>query len=1059
MLRPLGEHKYGIIIPVAFSLFAFRNVLLNPGLVEYGDFTFPIYLKNYLSHTYPLWTDNGCYHTLEYYPRTLGYLPLFLIGHLPGMSAELFQRLLLLYVCVLSGVGMYFAAYLLLREIYGKDKRTKKLLIVASIAAALLYINNPYTINHIAHIYLRYSYAVAPLILASYIMALHSEHYYRWGVLCAFLMAVAAGTQHWIIYSPTLLMGYMTYHVFLSKSRAVLIEDIKRSLLIGMLYLGLVFYWLIPVIAVILISGGLGPWYTLTIEGILSLHSMTTPYSVLTLMSFFWPKFSYVPSSPLIAVLWAVAGMVLPAIAMLGILLRHNHRLVLFFALATMVAGYLALGMVSLTPWLYKWIIFYAPYSSLYGWVFRDPNKWTQFVVLSYSVLSAVFIVEVVRRTEQSTLLSSTLSKKGLSLGCIMLVVFSSLMFAWPGLTGDYHGLMSPSVVPKEYYHGMEYLKENANGTKVRWFPPYTRRYTTWNHKLIGAFTLVSSPIPVIETSKFYNAYYHTYLYYLLYKHKTEHIGKHLSFSNIEFMGFHNDTIEIKNPGSPWDPVVLKSLLSQKDMRLVMRDGFIYIFKNEKVAPDVYPSRKNYLVVGAIDTLTTLSAMKGFDPTVSALMFIEQAPAYVPPSMFDVVVFDTPSPVGDFLPYFASSKELISPAEHTEHYYYGERWSKINAYSEQWYVHLTMFNNLDFWDYDYRKGYVLTYAHNDTMNITLHTPELGRYVIATRYLQSPNSGTLKLYLDGQLLSTISARTQLTDFVWDFTESLTIDAGEHTLTLKGERGFNAVNMFMLMPEDAFERHLEEEVQFVKKKRVLYLLEAESDLARLNVDITPYAQQYSTGRAVEMTDLSRLTARVQVLNTDAPYRLAVRASANTSSSLLAINVNGNVYLLPLKGKELHWYYTPPLTLTKTSELSITSNGDVVVDTVALFSLRRDNDTLDDVLMPEPPYVQLQFEKIDPTMYRVHVSTPRPFILIQGQSFEPNWAAYIGERSIYSRIFYSFLNGYYIDEVGNYTLTLAYKPQTFVPYAALVSFITVLFCIVLWVVDFRRFRREAR
>jgi len=730
LLRPLGEHKYGIIVPVVFSLFAFRNVLLHPGLVEYGDFTFPIYLKNYLSHTYPLWTENGCYNTFEYYPRTLGYLPLFLIGHLPGMSVELFQRLLLLYVCTVSGVCMYFAAYLLLREIYGKDGRTKKLLIVASIAASLLYINNPYTINHIAHIYLRYSYGVAPLILVGYIMALHSKHYYRWSVLCAFLMAVAAGTQHWIIYSPILLTGYMAYHIFLSKSRAVLIEDLKRSLLIGILYVGLVFYWLVPTIAVILVSGGLGPAYTLTIEGLLSLHSMTTAYNVLTLMSFFWPKFSYVPTSPVLAVLWAVAGMVLPAVAMLGIVLKHTHRLVLFFALATVVFGYLALGMVSMTPWLYEWIIFYAPYSFLYGWVFRDPNKWTQFVVLAYAVLSAVFIVEVVRRAEQSMWPSSTISKKALSLGCVMLVVFSSLMFAWPGLTGDYHGLMTPSVVPKDYYQGMEYLKENANGTKVSWFPPYTRRYTTWNHKLIGAFTQVSSPIPVIEVSKFYNAYYHMYLFYMLYKHKTEHIGKHLSFSNIGFVGFHNDTIEVKNLGPPWEPVVLNSLLSQKDIRLVMRYGFIYIFKNDKVAPDVYPSRKNYLVVGAIDTLTTLSTMKSFDPTVSALMFTEQSPAYVPPSMFDVVVFDTPSPVGDFLPYFASPRELISPAEHTKHYYYRERWSKINAYSEQWYVHLTRFNNLDFWDYDYRKGYVFTYARNDTMNITLHIPALGRYVIA-----------------------------------------------------------------------------------------------------------------------------------------------------------------------------------------------------------------------------------------------------------------------------------------------------------------------------------------
>jgi len=1056
MLEPLREHKYGILIPVMFSLFAYRLLLTNPGLVEYGDFIFPIYIENYLTHTYPLWTDLGCYHTFQYYPRTLGYIPIFLVGYLPGITAELLQRWLLFFVSTISGVSMYFAAYLVLREIYGDDSKTKRLLVVASIVASLIYINNPYTINHAGHIYLRYAYGVAPFILVSAIMTLRSQHYYRWAVLCGFLIAVAAGMQHWIIYAPILLLMCMLYHSVLSRRVDVFLEDLKRTLLIGIIYIGLVFYWLLPTVAVIFISGSIGPEYSLTIEGLASLHSMTTAYNVLTLMSFFWPKFSFIPTSTLFALLWAIAGMLIPATAMLGIVLRYRHRLVLFFALIVVVFGYLSLGLASVTPWLYEWIIFRAPLSGFYGWVFRDPNKWTQFVIIAYSTLSAVFVVEFVRRIDASTWLSNPISKKALSLGCIMLVVFSSVFFAWPGLTGDYNGLMSPSVVPQDYYNGMDYLKDNANGTKVRWFPPYTRRYTTWNHKLIGAFAFLSSPIPVIGTSNFYNAYYHTYLYYLLYKHKTENIGKHLSFSNIGFVGFHNDTLEVKNAGTPWDPVALDSLSSQKDMQLVMKDGFIHIFKNENVAPEMYPSRKNYLVVGSVDTLTTLSSIEGFDPTVSALMFTEQVPARIPGSMFDVVVFDTSSPVGDFMPYFAQSGETLSPAQQTEHYYYRERWSKIDAYSEAWYVHLTMFNNLDFWDYDYRNGYVLTYAPHTTMNLTVNAPSLGRYVLATRYLQSPNSGTLRIYLDGQLLSIIGAKSQTTDFVWDFTRGLTIDEGPHTLSLEGERGFNAVNIFMLIPEDRLEQYIQDEKEYVQGKRVLYLLEAESDLEHLNVNITPYAQQYSTGRAVEITEFSKLTTHLQALNTDTPYRLAVRASDKANSSLLAINVNENMHFLPLEHGRLEWYYTPLINLSEASEITITTNGDVLVDTVAIFSSQRENDTLDEVLEPEPEYTQLQFERVDPTTYRVHVDTPRPFILIQGESFEPNWAAFIGGRSIHSRIFYSFLNGYYIDEVGDYSFTLEYKPQTFVPYGVLVSFITGVFCIFLLVVDFRRGRR---
>lgn len=1057
MLEPLGEHKYGILIPVMFSLFAYRLVLARPGLVEYGDFVFPIYLKNYLTHTYPLWTDLGCYNNFEFYPRTLGYSPIFLLGYLPGVGAALFERWLLLFVCTVSGVSMYFATYLVLKQVYGNEPKTKKLLIVASIAASLIYMNNPYTINHVGHIYLRYAYGVAPLIIVGYIMTLHSQSYYRWAVLCAFLMAVADGMQHWIIYGPLLLLLYMAYHSVLSRRLDVLVEDLKRTVLVGIIYTGLVFYWLVPTLVVVLTGGSLVPAYTLSIESVLGLHAMTTVYNVLTLMSFFWPKFSFVPAHPVFAVLWGIAGMVIPASAMLGLVLKHKHRLVLFFALISALFEYLALGMKAMTPWLYEWLIFYAPLSQMYGWVFRDPNKWTQFVILSYGILAAVFIVEIVKRAEGATWLSSDLSKKAVGFFCIIAVIFCSLLFAWPGLTGDYHGLMSPSVVPQDYYHGMDYLKEHANGTKVRWLPPFWRRYTTWNHKLMGSLTLVSSPIPVFEATKFYNEYYHTYLYYLLLMNKTQNIGRHLSFSNIGFVGFHNDTIEVKNPGPPQDPVVLGSLLTQRDMKLDFHDGIVYLFKNERVAPEMYASRKNYLVVGSIDVLTSLATMKSFEPTTSALMFTEQAPAYVPQPVFHVVLFDTATPVGDFLPYFTPSYEIISPADHTEHYQYRKEWSKINAYSESWVVHLTKFNNLDFWDYDYRKGYVLTYAHNTSMNITVNVPSLDRYVLATRYLQSPNGGTLKIYLDGQLLSMIGARAQHTDFVWDFTRGLTIDGGEHTLRLEGERGFNAVNIFLLIPEQRFEHYLQEERDYVQGKRTLYLLEAESDLHRMNVNITPYRREYGCGRAVEMNPLSSLSADVEVLNTGVPYRMAIRASATKPSSVLGVSVDGMRYVVPLSSTGgMQWYYTPPLNLSERASISLRATEGVVVDTVALFSMKGQNDTLDDVFAPEPEYTHLTFERIDPTAYRVHVSTPRPFILVQGESFEPNWAAFIGGREIHSRIFYSFLNGYYIDEVGNYTFMLTYKPQTFVPYGALVSFITGVFCIFLLVVDFRRGRR---
>ena len=1026
----IKKHRYGLLIVLFFSLFAWRNVLIEPGLVNYGDFVFPLILKNYLTHTYPLWKELWSYNNFQFFPRTVGYSFIMWIGFLPHMTPEIFERIFLIFIYSLSGISMYSATYLLLKEAYQGDERTEKLIMIASIASAIIYINNPYVINHIGHIYLRYSYALGPMILVSYIKMIHSEKYMKWLVLCGFLMALAAGTQHWIVFGPFLVGAYFFFDLIL---RRELKENIKRTSLLAIIWLGLVAYWLIPVVEVILTKGWVFPKYILSAESILSLHLKTNPYNVFTLMSFFWPKFEFVPSGILPRALWVASSLVLPISAFLAIAMRPKSKFVLFLAICVVLFTYLSLGMEALTPKFYYWLIFEAPYSGLYGWMFRDPNKWTQFLTMSYAFLSAFFVVEIFKRIEEGNIKL----KKGVSLGCLSVLIVASMYFAWPGLTGDFNGLMSPSPVPKEYVDAVDYLDEHGDNYKVKWMPGYASRYATWNKKWTGHFDVFSSPIPAIGDMIFYSQYYSMYLYDVLLRNKTSNIGGHLAPANIKFIVFHNDTIEIRNFGKPNDPKVLESLLSQKDIKLVWKEGFMYIFENEKTSPLLYPSPKNFLAIGSIDLITSMNALDEFDAN-SSIVFINQLPTLPPSEAFDAVVFDSAEPYWDALGYFLPTTSL---AEHTSHYNYRTGWSRTNCYTTTWHTHLSTFNRIDHWNFGYYKGLVLTYADGAKMSFDIDVPSLDRYIIGMRYFHNKNGGGIRLYIDGQPVIDVNSEGNLNDFVWAFSDVLTIDEGVHRITLENVEGFNAVNVITIAKTEEYEEDKKKITRYLENRPKIYLLEAESDLNSINANITDYNMKWSLGRAVELTNYSRVNADIHIIDTNPTYRLALKVVSEGS----IVHVNVGRYSYDFEVNNSTWIYTPPMKLNELTRVEISVSNKVYLDELLLYSTEN-GDGIEDVVGKKESETKVEWEKKSDTEYLVHVKTENPFYLVFSNVFEPNWYVIIDGEKINNVITNTYLNGFYIDRVGEYSFTLTYYPERFATYGWGITFLTLLFCILL-------------
>lgn len=96
-----------------------------------------------------------------------------------------------------------------------------------------------------------------------------------------------------------------------------------------------------------------------------------------------------------------------------------------------------------------------------------------------------------------------------------------------------------------------------------------------------------------------------------------------------------------------------------------------------------------------------------------------------------------------------------------------------------------------------------------------------------------------------------------------------------------------------------------------------------------------------------------------------------------------------------------------------------------------------------------VEIKIISCTPVRYEVKVNSTGPFLLVFTETFNDGWIAYSGNRVFTHFIANYYANGWYVDKVGNYTITIEFKPQVLLFYGSsitLLTFVLLLTCILL-------------
>lgn len=196
-------------------------------------------------------------------------------------------------------------------------------------------------------------------------------------------------------------------------------------------------------------------------------------------------------------------------------------------------------------------------------------------------------------------------------------------------------------------------------------------------------------------------------------------------------------------------------------------------------------------------------------------------------------------------------------------------------------------------------------------------------------------------------------------------------------------------------------------------------------------------------------------------DGSYVFAARLASNTSDGTLKVKINDFTTTMSYSNSYagFEWYESHPFSLDAGDQtISINSAHEVDIDKIVVYSLEKGGNTapLNHLFESDSTGPSVNYEKVNPCKYIVHVNSSEPFLLVFSDAYHPMWKAYINNVEVSSTIAYSCANVFFINKTGEFNITLYFTGQTYADIGMGVSVITLSAATAVLCVQSRRLRR---
>jgi hypothetical protein len=885
-----------LLIPILF----YSYPILEPGISITGDFPY-LETGNYAKDKLWLWIDKGSRDGFEYVTR-LSIIGLWdMLGYI-GITSELTTKVMVILGFSLSSFSFYFSFLLFFKNKFSNPTILK----LSAIAGSLLYAYNVWSFNRIHHWHLWIGYSILPLFFVSIFSSFKNPKNWKYLLISTLLWSVGSSTPHMVIFYGIILVGTFLGFILndLYKKRKPKIELVIPLLSIILFYILVNMYWIYPYILSSQIQA-VNPPYVLTKDNLELLSREGSLFNSFRIMAY-WLNLDVVNPAHALYSLWLISSFVIPIVAFSALFIKRPIKFILIFCSVALAAILLSMGTQS--PIKYYNLALSIPVLSKFVWVFRDPDKWSFLITFAYSFLIGIVTYKVLFLISRK---KKTNNKKMLFAGIFLFLLIGSIFLSSYPFYKARITPLKPILLPSEFDKLNAYL--STISTDKVYFIPYSIKEAAWDRTgYVQTIYQAHSIKPNIDSSDFLSvpSNYYNYLVSAIMENRSKNITNLINPLGTSYLIFHNDTWnKLRNSYDPKSIELLKKLYFLSDLKNVANIGFYKVFKTSNnnnnsgdIVREVNIPYRNIAVLGGSEILSSLNVIPSFNSLQSSIFFLDDIhpiDANTLINSFDDLILNRPSSEDEFALSFVDNKYVVSPSDNTISNDPTHVWSTAGARDPdngEYHPYLDALN-ISNWDLDYGKGLVITNAMGDNLSIPFKVEETGIHDIFFRYMQNQKGGQIKIYLDGKLIDEVVTFDKISNnFLWKKISSMNLTEGKHILTLENVNGFNAVNIFALIPKDEMNRLRTETSHLLgERARLIYLLEAESNFNSIGRDIgNPihlFEGNYSnlTASDNKSTFTKKYTGQFKVpKNSDLVYLQFLSKNPNNESSYSIKNV---------------------------------------------------------------------------------------------------------------------------------------------------------------------------
>jgi len=772
-----------------------------------------------------MWIDQGSYHNLEFLPR-FPIAGLFIIGQILTLSSDQISKLLIISGFFVASFSFYFSSVLFFKKrINTQDLKFK----IGAIFGSLFYAYNVWSIHRVGHWYLWIGYGLLPIFFVSSLYALRYPKKIHYAFASVLLWSVASSTPHMAIFYGlifVILSGIVLIKNY--RNRVAFIRLLKPIFLIIIVYPFINFYWIYPYMNSSTSETFL--WNSVvTEESTLHLSRESNFPNLFRLIegTYNMGTINVIPqSTSVLYSFWLFLGFVPPIIAILSVLFVKANKIrrdVLFFLGIALIGIFLSLG--TNAPFkFYSTLLFSTNLISTIQILFREPDKWGFLVAIGFSFLIVVSSFLILSKFQTFR------RNREISIAFVVFVLASITIYFYPALNDSLQSLYHPVVLPAEFSRLDNILRTIPNDSKV-FFMPYSAENTIWgaNKGTLNIYPLASLLSNIAPSD--YNTLerYHNFLVDSILGNKTNNIDNALYPLGTSYLIYHNDTLMLTNNQ------LLNKLERLDGLQYIKSAGFMKIFKvgNDKKSEVNIPVN-NALVVGGLNIFNSLNSIHSFDTLNTSLYFLDQKTKNAKDkfAINNSQYLFASKYSNDFILSLINNNLTIAPFGVTNHHNPEKLWSKASVYDpgNAWFNPYLTELGMDNSDFDYGKGLVLTSAAGANLTIPIDIKDNNEYAMYARYLKNKDGGIMNVYLDGKLINELHAReNKSSTFVWNALDSsVNLTKGRHFLVLENVFGFNAVNIFAVMPTGELTKLTEMGYSIANKiGNIIHILESESN----------------------------------------------------------------------------------------------------------------------------------------------------------------------------------------------------------------------------------------